>query len=133
MMKLLALVTLFISELNCEICTTSYLLTPPEIIAPTLDISVVTLGPVTEITYDQEDYDNDSIYDWLSSSTNSSITMLQTNCISCDLCDYCTYDPIFDNTFGTGGIHNFLCLDNSNCNGCDLVQSYVPTICDLFV
>lgn len=130
MMKLLALVTLFMRELNCEICTTNYVLTPYEIIASTSNISVVSNGTVTEITYDQDDYDNDSIYEWLSSSTDSSVTMLQTNCISCDLCDYCTYDPTFDNTFGTGGVHNFLCLDGSNCNGCDLVQSYVPNICN---
>ena len=131
MIKLVLFFTLFTSKLNCEICTTSYLLTPYDIIASTQNISVLSNGTITNITYDQDDYDDDSIYDWLSSSTDSSITLLQTNCISCDLCDYCTYDPTFDNTFGTGGIHhNFLCLDNSNCNGCDLVQSYVPNICD---
>lgn len=132
-MRLTLLFIVLFSAGNCELCTSKFSLTPPSTISPHDAIKVEVHNDEATISYDSNRFANESdIINLLKNLTNSVVTSLHDKvCDSCDLCDYCVYDPLYDNTYGTGGAHhNFLCSDATNCQGCDLVQSYVPDACD---
>lgn len=130
-------VTLIIATLfsvgHSELCTSKFSIDPSSSIASHDALDVSIQQNQATVSYDSNTFTSETeVLNLLKTLTNSAVTSLHNStCDSCDLCDYCTYDPVYDNTYGTGGAHhNFLCSDATNCQGCDLVQSYIADACD---